>query len=220
MRYRVVFAKRFQSDGSASNLNPVAEMDVYIPDGVVADKEFVERFEPEAKHSQEVLDEDDAWLGLAAPEVWEYDVVDTRRQDFEDAMRNSETVMEFSVIDETSTEPDEATGVNLLDGDDRAPERINDSDDVSRGGSGVRAVDDGPGGQPTVDPSADGMGPSRPYLVADEEDGIANDGTDGIDDLTVLAADDPSLGLTDYGDKPADDWAADTGSAKTPEGQR
>ena len=35
-----------------------------IPDGVVADKVFVGRFDPESKHSQEVMDEDDAFLGL------------------------------------------------------------------------------------------------------------------------------------------------------------
>jgi len=216
MRYRVVFAKRFQSDGNASDLNPTAEMDIYIPDGVVAEKEFVERFEPAAKHSQEVLDEDDAWLGLAAPEVWEYDVVDSRRQDFEDAMRNSETVMEFSIIDETSTDPDEATGVRLEDGDDRAPAAIDDSDDLSQSGSGARSYDDGPAGQPTVDASADGMGPSRPYLDTDEEGGIANDDSGGIDELSIRTADDASLGLTNTRDEPADDWAADTGPTAVP----
>ena len=42
--------------------------------------------------------------GSAAAELWEYDVVDGSEQDFIDAMRNSETVMEFTVVDETSVE--------------------------------------------------------------------------------------------------------------------
>src|SRR3954451_9236392 len=121
MRYRVVFAKRFQSDGTESALDPTAEMDVYIPDGVVADKVFVERFEPASKHNQEVLDEDDAWLGLAAAELWDYDIVDGCEQDFVDAMRNSETVMEFSVIEETSVDPEDAIGTNLGDSTAKAP---------------------------------------------------------------------------------------------------
>ncbi len=216
MRYRVAFAKRFQSDGNASALNPTAEVDIDLPDGVVADKVFVERFEPEAKHSQEVLDEDDAWLGLAAPEIWEYDVVDGREQEFVDAMRNSETVLEFSVIDETSTDPEEAVSVDLDDADSRAPDEIDESDGLTQGGSGRRAGDDGPGGQETADPSADGMGPSRPYLTADEAEGVADEGSGGIDDLTIVSADDPSLGLTNRGDKGPDDWAADTGPTVTP----
>src|SRR4051812_48722733 len=116
MTYRVAFARRFQSDGDASVIDPTGDLDVYLPDGVVADKVFVERLEPMASHNQEVLDEDDAFLGAAGTEVWEYDVVDERKQEFEDAIRNSETVMEFEVVDETSTEPDEVTGSPLSEG--------------------------------------------------------------------------------------------------------
>lgn len=102
MTYRVVFAKRYQSDGEASQLDPTSELDVYLPDGVVVDKVFVQRFDPEAKHNQEVLDEDDAFLGLAAAEVWEYQVEDGREAEFEDAIRNSGTVMEFQTIDDVN----------------------------------------------------------------------------------------------------------------------
>jgi hypothetical protein len=38
-----------------------------------------------------------------------------------------------------------------------------------------------------------------------------------LDELTVKDADDPDLGLTDIGDIPADDWAADTGPTRTGE---
>ena len=39
----------------------------------------------------------------------------------------------------------------------------------------------------------------------------------GIDDLTIMEADDPSLGLTGTPDHPAEDWAADTGPTRTAE---
>jgi hypothetical protein len=217
MTYRVAFAKRFQSDGTESAIDPSSELDVYLPDGVVAEKELVERFEPQAQHSQEVLDEDDAFLGSASAEVWEYEVVDERAQEFEDAMRNSQTVMEFEVIDDTPTTADEVIGVALGDGDSRAPDRLTDGEVVTRGGSGVRGVDDGPGGQQTGDASAGGMGPGRPYLSLDEAEGAVNQGTGGIDDLNIVSADDPSLGLTDYGNVGPDDWAANTGPTRSPE---
>lgn len=218
MTYRVAFAKRFQSDGTESAIDPSSELDTYLPDGVVAEKELVERFEPSAQHSQEVLDEDDAFLGMAAAEVWEYDVVDERAQEFEDAMRNSQTVMEFEVIDETPTDPEEAVGVSLGDGSSRVPASRRSGQAVTRGGSGLRSIDDGPGGQPTGDASAGGsMGPGRPYLSLDEAEGLGETGRSGIDDLNVVSADDPSLGLTDYGNVGPDDWAANTGPTRTPE---
>src|SRR3954447_5929245 len=216
MRYRVAFAKRFQSDGNESALNPTAELDVEIPDGIVADKVFVGRFDPESKHSQEVMDEDDAFLGSAAAELWEYDVVDGSEQDFLDAVRNSETVMEYTVVDETSVDADEATGTNLDDSDTRAPDDIDETEDVARGGSGRRGVDDGPGGQVTGDPSAGDLRPSRVYAGNDEFEGIADEGSGGIDSLTVVSADDPSLGLTDVDGNSPDDWAADTGPTRNP----
>jgi hypothetical protein len=216
MRYRVSFARRFQSDGNESAVDPTADLDVDLPDGVVADKVFVSRFEPESKHSQEVLDEDDAFLGLAAAETWEYDVVDGSEQDFLDAAHNSESVMEVSVVDDTTTDPEDATGSPRIDSGSKAPDEADYSTGVLRGGSGVRSVDDGPGGQPTGDASADGMGPSRPYLANDEVEGISDEGSGGIDDLTVVRQGDPRLGLTNVGKKGPDDWAADTGPTVNP----
>ena len=216
MRYRVAFARRFQSDGNESALNPAAELDVEIPDGVVADKVFVGRFEPESKHNQEVMDEDDAFLGSAAAELWEYDIVDGNEQDFIDAMRNSETVMEFTVVDETSVDADEATGTSLDDSDTRAPDETDDSEDVARGGSGRRGADDGPAGQVTGDPSAGDLRPGRVYGANDEVEGMEDDGSGGIDSLTVVSADDPNLGLTDRDGNSPDDWAADTGPTRNP----
>jgi hypothetical protein len=216
MRYRVAFARRFQSDGNESDLNPTAELDAELADGIVADKVFVGRFDPESKHNQEVMDEDDAFLGSAAAELWEYDVVDTSREDFLDALRNSETVMEYTVVDETNVDSDEATSTNLDDSSTRAPDEIDDSEDVARGGSGRRGGDDGPAGQVTGDPSAGDLRPTRAYGATDEVEGIEDEGAGGIDSLNVVSADDPSLGLTDRDGKSPDDWAADTGPTRNP----
>lgn len=67
------------------------------------DKVFVERVEPDAKHSQEVLDEDDDFLGMASTEVWEYEVSDTRQDEFVTALTNSGTVMEYEAMDDQNT---------------------------------------------------------------------------------------------------------------------
>ena len=40
---------------------------------------------------------------------------------------------------------------------------------------------------------------------------------DELDELTIMDADDPDLGLTDIGEVPPDDWAADTGPTRTAE---
>jgi hypothetical protein len=102
MTYRVTFAKRFQSDGEPSQLDPSAELERYLADGVVLDKAFVSSQEPESKHSQGVLDEDDAFLGMAVPEIWEYQVEEGKEGEFEDAIRNSQVVIEFQVIDDVN----------------------------------------------------------------------------------------------------------------------
>ena len=219
MRYRVAFTKRYQSDGTESAQDPTAELDVYLAEGVVAEKVFVERLEPAAQHNQEVLDEDDAWLGMAAPEVWEYEVVNSRQGEFEDAIRNSQTVMEFEIIDAGDTGPDEATAVALAEPPANAPEsRELPEDDVSRTGSGVRGVDDGPAGQVTGNPAAGGMrAAGDPRYGLDQVEGISSEGGAGIDDLTVTDASDPRLGLTNIGDKPPEDWAANTGLTRTPD---
>jgi hypothetical protein len=210
MRYRVAFTKRVASDGADSGMQPSAELDENLSDGVVAEKVFVEAFETDAQHSQEVLDEDDAFLGSAAAEIWDYEVVDLRAREFEQALQNSDLVLEYDIVDTLETSGDDAAftapsarGVYPMDGG-------NDAADVTSGGSGVRAGDDGPAGMPTGDPSAGGLG-ARPRT---EVLGLGDNG--GIDDLNVTTADDPRLGLTNRGRKPAEDWAADTGPTRNP----
>ena len=57
-------------------------------------------------------------------------------------------------------------------------------------------------------------------LEARQDEAAANASGSGdpeLDDLTVLDADDPELGLTNIGEVPPDDWAADTGPTVTSE---
>ena len=98
MRYRVTFAKRFESDGEPSKIDPTVFLN--LEDGIVVDKVLVEGLEPESVHSQEVMDEDDAFLGRAAAEVWEFEVADGRQKEFVRALDNSGTVMEYEEFDE------------------------------------------------------------------------------------------------------------------------
>ncbi len=79
---------------------------------------------------------------------------------------------------------------------------------TSRAGSGVHGGGSGSEGHVTADSSS--LGTEGPG--ASELDGTPLDtGDTELDELTVLDASDPDLGLTNIGDVPPDDWAADTG---------
>ena len=97
MRYRVTFAKRFESDGEPSSIDPTEFLD--LADGVVQEKVLVETLEPESVHGQEVMDEDDAFLGRAAAEIWDYEVAEGRQDEFVTALEVSGTLMEYDVLD-------------------------------------------------------------------------------------------------------------------------
>jgi hypothetical protein len=62
-------------------------------------------------------------------------------------------------------------------------------------------------GDETGDLAARPMATSKPKKPADSD----------LEGLTVMDADDPDLGLTDIGDIPPDDWAADTGPTRSAE---
>lgn len=89
-------------------MRPSAELDLNLADGVVAEKVLVEELPSEAQHGEDSLDEDDAFLGSAAAEVWEYEVVDGRSTEFEEALQNSDLVLEFEIVDDSATDPAEA----------------------------------------------------------------------------------------------------------------
>lgn len=107
MRYRVAFAARVKGDLEETTIDPSTQLDPLAADGVVAEKLFVERLEPEAKHNQPELDVDDDFLASAAPEVWEYEVVDDRAGEFEDAIQRCEDVLEYEVIEQSNTSSEE-----------------------------------------------------------------------------------------------------------------
>jgi hypothetical protein len=108
MRYRVAFTKREES-----TMRPSAELDLNLSDGVVAEKVLVEELDSEAEHGEDGLDEDDSFLGSAAAEVWEYEVVDARAKEFEDALKNSDLVFESEIVDDTVTEAADAADNRL-----------------------------------------------------------------------------------------------------------
>jgi hypothetical protein len=208
VKYIVAFEKRTRTDGQESPIDPTVELDGELPDGVVAAKVFVERLESQAEHSQELLDEDDAFLGMASGEIWEYDVVDGRADEFEDAVRNSKVVFECNVIDEAATPAEDVTAVALDDGD---PSQDEDSLRSNRSKPDVNA-DDGPAGLPTGDPSAGTTAVRHGALDDNTAEGVGAPGSE-LEELTVTGADDPRLGLTD-GQTPGDDWAANTGPSR------
>jgi len=103
-------------------------------------------------------------------------------------------------------------GIKRGDGFDTGDNQAAPNDGTGPDGSGVRAGDDGPAGMPTFDPSSD----EEVYGGGETFEAEAHSGSGTIDDLTILDADDPSLGLTNTDDVPADDWAADTGPTQVP----
>jgi hypothetical protein len=94
-------------------MRPSAELDLNLSDGVVAEKVLVEELDSEAQHGEDSLDEDDSFLGSAAAEVWEYEVVNARAQEFEDALQNSDLIFESEVIDDTVTEAADSSTTRL-----------------------------------------------------------------------------------------------------------
>jgi len=97
--YRVTFMERTYRNGEPSE-NPTEYVTIDLPDGVVFDKQFVQRIEPDAMHSEEELEEDDSFLSVGS-ETWDYQVADSRVDDFIAALENSQMVMEYVRLDES-----------------------------------------------------------------------------------------------------------------------
>jgi hypothetical protein len=101
MRYRVAYRTRFKGDGKEAEA-PESFLDVV--DGVIVNSEFVERFEPDNLHGEEVMDEDDDFLPFGT-EVWEYDVAPGREQEFKDAVERSGKAVEADGVEEVEDTP-------------------------------------------------------------------------------------------------------------------
>lgn len=97
MKYKVVFRERSSESGEKAD-DPASFLDTQLDDETVLDSVFVGRNRPDALHSSDVIEEDDAFLSLGT-EIWEYDVAEGKDKDFEDALRNSGMVIEFEPLD-------------------------------------------------------------------------------------------------------------------------
>jgi hypothetical protein len=103
-------------------------------------------------------------------------------------------------------------GIRRGDRADTGDEQARPTEGVGPEGSGVVGDEDDWTAHPTANPSALAGGPTK------SSEGIAEIGGDGdLEDLNVVDASDPSLGLTDVGENPPDDWAANTGPTRTGE---
>jgi len=103
MKYRVAFVEQTGRTGDPS-VNPPAFVEPELMDGIVLDAVFVERLEPDGLHGNDEMDEDDDFLSMVT-EVWEYDIADGREREFEDALKNSQMVIEYETLeDEPSTQ--------------------------------------------------------------------------------------------------------------------
>ena len=98
MTYRVTFMERTGVTGEPSEAPP-DYVAIELPDGVVIEKLFIDRTEPDALHSEEALEEDDSFLSIGS-ETWDYEIADGREDEFIAALKNSQMVMEYIRLDE------------------------------------------------------------------------------------------------------------------------
>jgi hypothetical protein len=98
MIYRVTFRKRFNEDLEEADQ---PQQFVEALDGVVLSASKAEVMEPPALHSQDVLDEDDAFLGIGV-ETWDYEVAEGRDEEFTDALKASGVVLDYQAVDDVA----------------------------------------------------------------------------------------------------------------------
>lgn len=111
---------------------------------------------------------------------------------------------------------DPFAGSRRLDlGPNDSPIHRGDREDTGDEEAGPDELGSGPG-IPTVDPASFGGTSSIRHPTSEHID-IEQEERDN-DGFEVMLPTDGRLGLTDIGDTPADDWAADTGETRTPEG--
>src|SRR5450631_3967032 len=97
MKYRVVFSELSDDAGEKAE-DPATSLDAELEPDVVLDARLVGRIGPDAQHSSDVLEEDDAFLGIGS-EIWEYDVAAGKDSDFKEALQRSGVVMEFEPLE-------------------------------------------------------------------------------------------------------------------------
>lgn len=94
--YKVTFTKRFNSEGEEADR---PETFVQVSDGIVLNAAKAELIDPPGLHSQDALDEDDAFLSIGT-EVWEYEVADGGDEEFIRALEASQKVIQYEQMDE------------------------------------------------------------------------------------------------------------------------
>ena len=97
MKYKVIFRERSDKDGEKAD-DPASFLDAQLDDETILDAVFVGRITPDAQHSSDTLEEDDAFLSIVG-EIWEDDVADCKDEDFKAAVLNSGMVMEFEPLE-------------------------------------------------------------------------------------------------------------------------
>jgi hypothetical protein len=90
--------ERTRASGEPSEFPP-DYLEINLPDGVVLDRTFVERNAPDALHSEETLEEDDSFLSVGS-ETWDYDIADSRKDEFLAALKNSQMGIECEPLGE------------------------------------------------------------------------------------------------------------------------
>ena len=102
-RYRVTFMERTNQGGVPSE-KPPDYVEIDLAPGVVLDRTFLERTEPQAEHVEGRLEEDDDFLSIGS-ETWDYEVADGRTGEFLAALRNSQMAIECVSLDNEPTPP-------------------------------------------------------------------------------------------------------------------
>jgi hypothetical protein len=90
--------ERTNASGQPSEFPP-DYLAIDLADGVVLDKAFIERLEPDALHSEETLEENDSFLSVGS-ETWEYEVAPGRDSEFLAAVKNSQMAIECVSLEE------------------------------------------------------------------------------------------------------------------------
>ena len=102
-----------------------------------------------------------------------------------------------------------AGGIKRGDREDTGDLEVQPTATADRAGSGASGGNSGASGRVTGDASAGGAGYGETPFTGDSE----------LDELTVMDAADPALGLTGIGQVEAEDWAADSGPTRSTEAE-
>jgi hypothetical protein len=96
MKYRVVFRER-QDQREAVAENPIGFLQNELSGRIVRRASFLSRQGPDGKPPADPFEHDEELRRLGT-EIWEYDVAEGKDQEFKDALLNSGSILEFTLI--------------------------------------------------------------------------------------------------------------------------